>query len=123
MPILNIDLIDQLASFIDSSIASGRHNNASEVVREGLRLLEERHKEEGAKLERLREDARIGFDALDRGDYIEIRDEAALDEAMQQIDRKAYLRGVLARIDAATARHTPEENAAIDRLLAERGAE
>jgi hypothetical protein len=36
---------------------------------------------------------------------------------------KEYLRAVLARIDAAAAKHLPEENVAIDRLLAERGGE
>jgi hypothetical protein len=36
---------------------------------------------------------------------------------------KEYLREVLARIDAAAAAHTPKENEAVDRLLAERGAE
>jgi len=34
-----------------------------------------------------------------------------------------YLRTVLARIDAASAEHTPAENAAIDRLLDECGGE
>ena len=34
-----------------------------------------------------------------------------------------YVREVLARIDAAAAQHTSEENRAIDRLLSERGAE
>jgi hypothetical protein len=36
---------------------------------------------------------------------------------------KDYLRKVLARIDAAAAQRMPEENAAIDRLLSDRGAE
>ena len=36
---------------------------------------------------------------------------------------QAYLRDVLARIDAAAGACTPEENTAIDRLLAERGSE
>jgi hypothetical protein len=36
---------------------------------------------------------------------------------------KEYLREMLARIDAAAAQRTPEEDSAIDRLLAERGAE
>ena len=36
---------------------------------------------------------------------------------------KEYLLKVLADIEAAAAKYTPEENAAIDRLLAERGAE
>jgi hypothetical protein len=36
---------------------------------------------------------------------------------------KEYLRKVLADIDTAAAQRSPEENKAIDRLLAERGAE
>lgn len=36
---------------------------------------------------------------------------------------KDDLHEVLARIDAAAAQRTPEENAVIDRLLSERGAE
>lgn len=35
----------------------------------------------------------------------------------------AYLRKVMEDIEAAAARRSPEENEAIDRLLAERGAE
>lgn len=36
---------------------------------------------------------------------------------------KEYLRKVLADIDAAAAQRSPQENEAIDRLLAERGVE
>ena len=36
---------------------------------------------------------------------------------------REYLRKVLADIDAVAARRTPDENAAIDRLLSERGVE
>jgi len=36
---------------------------------------------------------------------------------------KDYLRKVLADIDAAAAARTPSENAAVDKLLAERGIE
>jgi antitoxin ParD1/3/4 len=37
----SISLGDHFESFIESTISNGRFNNASEVVRAGLRLLEE----------------------------------------------------------------------------------
>ena len=69
MPTRNVNLTPHLASFIDASVASGRYQNASEVVREGLRLLEHHQHEQTLKLERLREAVRIGDEAVERGDY------------------------------------------------------
>lgn len=45
-------LTEHLDTLIESSISSGRDQNASEVVRDGLRLLEQRQPEDEAKLER-----------------------------------------------------------------------
>ena len=41
---LNVSLTPELERFIDSRVASGRYQSASEVVRAGLRLLEEEDK-------------------------------------------------------------------------------
>lgn len=38
----SIALNDQLAAYIDAEVSSGRYASASEVVRAGLRLLQER---------------------------------------------------------------------------------
>jgi antitoxin ParD1/3/4 len=54
----NINLTDHFDRFIEAGITSGRFSNASEVVREGLRLLEQREQEDQAKLEWLRSAAK-----------------------------------------------------------------
>ena len=59
MPTRNINLTDHLDDFIEGGVASGRYKNASEVVRDGLRLLEQRQAEDALKLERLREALRV----------------------------------------------------------------
>ena len=49
--------------FIESLIESGRYSTASEVMREGLRLIEEREARRNAKLEALRAEIQRGFDS------------------------------------------------------------
>ena len=48
---------------IESLIESGRYSTASEVMREGLRLIEEREERRKAKLEALRAEIQKGFDS------------------------------------------------------------
>ena len=66
----NVDLTHHFEEFIENGITSGRFSNASEVVREGLRLLEQRQAEERAKLDWLRNTTQEAFAALDRGEGI-----------------------------------------------------
>jgi len=54
MPTRNISLAETLDQFVDKSVKSGRYDNASEVVRSGLRLLEQEEKENLAKVDRLK---------------------------------------------------------------------
>ena len=42
MPTRNINLTDHFDRFIEAEVGAGRFGNASEVVRDGLRLLEQR---------------------------------------------------------------------------------
>jgi len=46
MPTRNVNLTDHLDGFIERGITSGRFSDASEMVREGLRLLEQREQED-----------------------------------------------------------------------------
>ena len=50
-------------AFLKKQLASGRYNNASEVVRAGLRLLEDQQKENALKLSGLRAAIKAGFDS------------------------------------------------------------
>jgi antitoxin ParD1/3/4 len=55
MPTRNINLTDELDRYVSKKIGTGRYANASEVVRAGLRALEEQEQLYEAKLARLRQ--------------------------------------------------------------------
>ncbi|MGI9335555.1 MAG: type II toxin-antitoxin system ParD family antitoxin [Gammaproteobacteria bacterium] len=54
MPTRNVVLTEHQEGFIGALVATGRYNNASEVLREALRLMERREQLEAAKIEALR---------------------------------------------------------------------
>ena len=64
---MNVSLTQQLEKFVNKQVASGRYQTASEVVREGLRLMQEREQ----KLADLRREIQIGLDAIARGEIVE----------------------------------------------------
>lgn len=51
---MNISLTKQLEEFVARQVKSGRYSSASEVVRQGLRLLQGRDRAEESKLQALR---------------------------------------------------------------------
>jgi len=71
MPTRNVVLTEQQAKLVEDLVGSGRYQNASEVLREGLRLVQQREAEDSAKLQLLRSAAYSGFGALDRGEFKE----------------------------------------------------
>ena len=85
MPTRNVNLTEHFDKFIDKRVKSGRFSNASEVVREGLRLLEKREAEEKARLKWLQAAIQEGMDAMDRGDYTELRSTEEIADFVQQI--------------------------------------
>lgn len=70
----NVNLSFGLDHFIDEQVESGAYQNASEVVRAGLRLLKEQRDEHQAKLARLRAALNEGLESLERGEGIEVAD-------------------------------------------------
>ena len=65
-------------SFIKEQLASGRYNNVSEVVRDGLRMLEDRQQDKQVKLEALRAEIAKGLE----GPFVPI------DEAFDRVREK-----------------------------------
>jgi antitoxin ParD1/3/4 len=75
MPTRNVVLTAHHESVIEALVISGRYQNASEVLREGLRLIEEREAREAAKLEALQAAAHLGFADLDQDRYRDLPDD------------------------------------------------
>ncbi len=65
----NVSLTNHLAAFLDSQVTSGRHQNASEVVREALRRYETELRLEQEEIAAIREVIREGRAAITRGDF------------------------------------------------------
>jgi antitoxin ParD1/3/4 len=68
---MNVSLTPELEQLIHKKVESGLYLSASEVVREALRLLEERDRLNAMKLEELRKEVQIGIDQANRGELLD----------------------------------------------------
>ncbi|MDW6025784.1 type II toxin-antitoxin system ParD family antitoxin [Mesorhizobium sp. BAC0120] len=91
MPTRNVVLTDHHEEVIEQLVTSGRYQNASEVLREGLRLVEQREAREEARLAALKEAARIGLLNIDEGRFQHISDDR-LEEFVAELGRQASAR-------------------------------
>ena len=64
---MNISLTAELEEVVDSRVRTGRYTSASEVVREALRLLEERDRLRELRFRELKRDVAAGVAELDQG--------------------------------------------------------
>lgn len=88
MPTRNVVLTDHHEQVISDLVASGRYQNASEVLREGLRLIEGRDALEAAKLKVLQDAARAGFADFDAGRFVEL-EQGAVDAFIGDLGRQS----------------------------------
>lgn len=84
MPTRNISLTAEQDAFVQELVEAGEYQNASEAVRDALRALQQRRKEDSLKLKVLRAQVKAGIDALDRGDFIEV-DDADLEGYLERL--------------------------------------
>ena len=88
MPTRNVVLSEHQQKLVESLVLSGRYQNASEVLREGLRLIEERESREAAKLKALKQAARLGWADVSAGRYADFADDQ-LEDFIGQLGRRA----------------------------------
>lgn len=84
---MNVSLTPELEQLVNDKVKTGMYQTASEVIREGLRLLKERD----ARLAQLRADIRAGFEAIERGEYEEY-DEHTTKKLAEDIKRRGRQR-------------------------------
>lgn len=89
MPTRNVVLTDHLADLVERLVASGRYQNASEVLRDGLRLVEARHAEDKARLKALRDAAKHGVADFDAGRFRSFETAAALERHLTHLAEEA----------------------------------
>jgi antitoxin ParD1/3/4 len=87
-PTRHVVLSEQQQQLVECLVQSGRYQNASEVLRDGLRLIAERERREDAKLEALRQAARVGWADVSAGRYADVADDQ-LEDFVGQLGRRA----------------------------------
>ena len=70
MPTRNVVLTDQQEVFVGELLETGRYQNASEVLRDGLRLLEDRIQRREAELANIQAGVIAGYDQVERGEFV-----------------------------------------------------
>lgn len=93
MPTRNINLTDHYDQLVEDLVNTGRYKNASEVLRAGLRLLEQQTQLEEEKLALLRNLATEGFRALDQGRGLSATSASGLRRDMSRIGSRAAVTG------------------------------
>ena len=89
MPTRNVVLSDHQAAFVAGLVASGRYQNASEVMREGLRLVEREETEAEIRLKAMREAADAGVADVAAGRYRAFDAAEALRERLSALTNEA----------------------------------
>ena len=81
---MNVSVGSRWEEFVDGIVKTGRYGSASEVVREGLRLVEERE----AKLKALQE--MMNQAIAEGGSFSDADITAALDETAAELAKEGY---------------------------------
>ena len=88
MPTRNVVLTEHQANLIARLVSSGRYQNASEVMREGLRMVERRESENDIRLRAMREAANAGIADITAGRFRTFDSADALDEHLSGLSQE-----------------------------------
>lgn len=93
MPTRNVVLTDHQAALVEQLVESGRYQNASEVLREGLRLVEKREAEDAIRLEGLRSAVAMGVEDIEAGRFKTFDSSDALRKHVKSLTAKVISEG------------------------------
>lgn len=96
----SIKLTEHYDRFVDKKVREGRFQDASEVVRAGLHLLEQQEQEYRQKLALLRKLAAEGFAQIDQGQGIVVENEQELRDLVRAAGKRASKR---AKVNGASS--------------------
>lgn len=68
---MNVHLTPELETLVHNKVKTGRYNSASEVVRDALRLFEERDRIRKLQIRELRRKIHEGWASLERGEGLD----------------------------------------------------
>jgi antitoxin ParD1/3/4 len=68
---MNVSLTPELEQLIEQKVKGGMYNSASEVIRAGLRLLQEQDELRQIRLRELKQEVKKGLDQIDRGEIVD----------------------------------------------------
>lgn len=66
---MNVSLTPELEELVNKKVKSGMYHSASEVIREGLRLLKEQDELREYRLNQLRKQVDVGIEQVESGQY------------------------------------------------------
>jgi antitoxin ParD1/3/4 len=84
---MNVSLTPELEQLVSDKVKTGVYQTASEVIREGLRLLKERDQ----RVEDLQREVRAGFNAVERGEFTEY-DESSIGDLADRVKARGQQR-------------------------------
>ncbi len=68
---MNVSLSPELEHLIEEKVKTGMYNSASEVIRAGLRLLQEQDELRQIRLQELKREVQKGLDQIERGEVVD----------------------------------------------------
>ena len=91
MPTRNVVLTAHQSDLVEELVRMGRYQNASEVLRDGLRMVEERERLQAVKIKALKQAARQGWGDIASGRFADVADDR-LEDFIRQIGLRAAQR-------------------------------
>lgn len=105
---MNVSITDELATYVRKKVKSGRYNNASEVVRDALRRMEEEDSKTvrlaqptaealladltGQQVDQIRQRVMSGIEAIDEGRFKVYQGPAGLRDLAESVQARARKR-------------------------------